>query len=37
LGNIRFEGIDVLFVVVVGLIRSVHAYWDPGPTIAAAR
>jgi steroid delta-isomerase len=35
--DIRFEGIDVLFVGGSGLIRTVHAYWDPGPTLAAAR
>ena len=35
--DIRFEGIDVLFVGGSGLIRTVHAYWDPGPTLAAVR
>jgi ketosteroid isomerase-like protein len=35
--DITFEGIDVIFVGGSGLIRSVHAYWDPGPTLDAAR
>jgi uncharacterized protein (TIGR02246 family) len=33
--HVTFEGIDVIFVGGSGLIRSVHAYWDPAPTIAA--
>src|SRR4051794_40307469 len=32
---VTFEGIDVIFVGGSGLIRSVHAYWDPAPTIKA--
>lgn len=31
--TVTFEGIDIIFVGGSGLIRSVHAYWDPGPTI----
>ncbi len=34
-GNaVTFHGIDVLFVGGSGKIRSVHAYWDPGPVLA---